>query len=329
MQRAIERTGYADFWELYKRNVLPKETKNYVPIILALTVVAKDSERYGITFEPEPFVRTDHVRPGHAIDLRLVAETIDISVDELKVLNPQLLRMVTPADPEFELHLPKGAADRFLAEIAAIPAEKWVSWRRHRVEEGESLSGIAKQYRTDSKAIAAANNLEPGASLRVGEKLIIPATTPASTGLGKLVRYKVRRGDTLPSLAEQFNVTPAEIRRWNSLRGDQLARGVSLKIYPGGEPARSASSGSREMKTQTRASSKAGSAAAARLANASQKPAQRAVAQSMMHLVKHGDTLWSVARAYQTTVEAVRRANLFLTGRQLQPGDRLRILPPE
>jgi membrane-bound lytic murein transglycosylase D len=331
VQRAIERTGYADFWELYKRNALPKETKNYVPIILALTVVAKDSARYGINVAPEPFARIDHVRPGHAIDLHLVAETIDIRVDELKALNPQMLRMVTPADSEFELHLPEGAADRFFAEIAAIPAEKWVSWRRHRVEEGETLSGIAKQYRMDAKAIAAANNLESGASLQVGEKLIIPATTAAPTGLGKLVRYKVRRGDTLPSLAQQFNVTPAEIRRWNNLRGDQLARGVSLKIYPGGEPARLASRNSRETATQERPRFKADSSGAARLESASQKPAQAGVAQSVMHLVKPGDTLWSIARAYQTTIEAVRRANRFLVrrGGQIQPGDRLIIIPPQ
>ncbi|MBI1750442.1 MAG: LysM peptidoglycan-binding domain-containing protein [Acidobacteria bacterium] len=329
VQRAIERTGYADFWELYKRNVLPRETKNYVPIILALTLIAKDAARYGITVEREPPARTDQVKPGHPIDLRLVAETIDVSVDDLKALNPQLLRMVTPADPEFELHLPEGAADHFFAELAAIPAEKWVSWRRHRVEEGETLSGIAKKYRTDAKAIASANGIESGAALQVGEKLIIPATTATQTGLGKLVRYKVRRGDTLPSVAEQFNVTPAELKRWNNLRSDKLTRGISLKIYPGGEPARNPRRSSNDAAARPR--SKADSADTARLESTSQKPQteQSTTAKPTIHHVQAGETLWSIAHTYQTTVEALRRANQFLASRQLQPGDQLRVLPPQ
>jgi membrane-bound lytic murein transglycosylase D len=329
VQRAIERTGYADFWELYKRNVLPRETKNYVPIIVALTLVAKDSARYGITVEPEPNARAEHVKPGHPIDLRLVAETIDVSVDELKGLNPQLLRMVTPADVEFELHVPEGAADRLFAELADIPTEKWVSWRRHRVEEGETLGGIAKKYRTDAKAIAAANSLESGTALQVGQKLVIPATSPAPSGLGKLVRYRVRRGDTVPSVAEQFSVTPAELRRWNYLSSDHLTRGASLKIYPGGEQARSPGRGKRDAAPATRAPSKADFGEVARLESVSQRPGQPAAALASIHLVQAGDTLWSIARAYQTSVEALRRANRFLAGRQIQPGDQVRILTPQ
>src|SRR6202163_4284880 len=86
VQKGIERTGYADFWELYRRNVLPKETKNYVPIILALTLIAKDAARYGIYVDPEVPVATDMVKPGRAIDLRLVAETIDVDVETLRTL---------------------------------------------------------------------------------------------------------------------------------------------------------------------------------------------------------------------------------------------------
>ena len=106
VQKGIERTGYADFWELYRRNVLPKETKNYVPIILALTLIAKDAAHYGVQVDPETPVTTDVVKPGRAIDLRLVAETIDVDVETLRGLNPPLLRLATPDDPAFELHLP-------------------------------------------------------------------------------------------------------------------------------------------------------------------------------------------------------------------------------
>src|SRR6202163_2197860 len=146
VQKGVERTGYADFWELYKRNVLPRETKNYVPIILALTLIAKDAAHYGIQADPEPPVAVDVVKPGRAIDLRLVAETIDVDVDTLRNLNPALLRLATPEDPSFELHLPVGSAEKFSAEIADIPADKWVSWRRHRIEAGETLTSIGKKY---------------------------------------------------------------------------------------------------------------------------------------------------------------------------------------
>src|SRR5213082_2715590 len=162
VQKGIERTGYADFWELYKRNVLPRETKNYVPIILALTLIAKDAAHYGIHVDRDDPVPTDVVKPGRAIDLRLVAETIDVEVETRRALKPSRLRLATPDKPAFELRLPVASAEKFSAEIADIPADKWLSWRRHRVEAGETLTSIAKKYHVTSVAIAEANNLEKG-----------------------------------------------------------------------------------------------------------------------------------------------------------------------
>ena len=235
VQKAIERTGYADFWELYRRNVLPRETKNYVPIIIALTLIAKDAAHYGIEVDPDPAVPTDVVKPGHAIDLRLVAETIDVDVDTLRSLNPALLRMATPDDPNFELHLPKGTAEKFSAEIADIPPDKWVSWRRHRVEPGETLTSIAKKYHVTATAISAANSLDNG-ELAAGEKLIIPATRPLSETKRHLVRYRVRRGDTLSGIADRFSLSMEDIRKWNRLRTNHVRRGMVLRIYTVGGP---------------------------------------------------------------------------------------------
>src|SRR5580692_1263540 len=236
VQKGIERTGYADFWELYRRNVLPKETKNYVPIILALTLIAKDAAHYGIQVDPEQPVPTDVVKPGRAIDLRLVAETIDVNVDTLRSLNPSLLRMATPDDPEFELFLPVGSAEKFSAEIADIPADKWVSWRRHRIEAGETLTSIAKKYRVTPAAISDANNLDHHAALDVGEKLIIPAAAPAETK-SRLVRYRVRKGDTLGGIADRFSVPTEDVRKWNHMKTNHVSRGMVLRIYTvGGAP---------------------------------------------------------------------------------------------
>jgi len=237
VQKGIERTGYADFWELYKRNVLPKQTMNYVPIILALTLIAKDAAHYGISVEPEQPVETDTLKLGRPIDLRLVAETIDVDVETLRTLNPSLLRMTTPDDAGFVLRLPKGASERFSAEIADIPPDKWVSWRRHRVEAGETLSSIAKKYRVTPVSIAEANSLERGASLEPGEKLIIPATRPLEETKSRLVRYRVRRGDTLGGIADQFSVTSEQVRKWNGLKSSKVNRGMVLRIYTlGGAP---------------------------------------------------------------------------------------------
>jgi len=237
VQKGIERTGYADFWELYRRNVLPRETKNYVPIIVALTLIAKDAPHYGIHADPDAPVPVDLVKPGRAIDLRLVAETIDVDVETLRALNPSLLRLATPDDSSFELHLPQGSVEKFSAGIADIPADKWVSWRRHRVESGETLTSIAKKYRVTPVSIAQANNLEKGAGLEPGEKLIIPAVLPAAEAKRRLVSYRVRRGDTLGGIADRFSIEPEDIRKWNHLKSNHVGRGMVLRIYTlGGTP---------------------------------------------------------------------------------------------
>src|SRR5246127_1373659 len=237
VQKGIERTGYADFWELYRRNVLPRETKNYVPIIVALTLIAKDAAHYGVQTELDSPVPSDVVKPGRAIDLRLVAETIDVDAETLRSLNPSLLRMATPDDPSFELRLPKGTAQKFSAEIADIPPEKWVSWRRHRVEAGETLTSLAKKYHVTAPAIAAANSLGRTDVLSPGDKLIIPASQSVAETKSRLVRYRVRKGDTLGGIADQFSVSPEELRKWNGLKSARVSRGMVLRVYTiGGGP---------------------------------------------------------------------------------------------
>jgi membrane-bound lytic murein transglycosylase D len=325
VQKAIERTGYADFWELYRRNVLLKETRNYVPIILALALVAKDPQRYGIQVTPDPFQETDRVKPGGPIDLRLVAETIDVDVQTLRALNPVLLRTVTPNDPNFELRLPAGTAEQFLSGIAAIPPEKWVTWRRHRVDEGETLAQIARTFHVTPSAIADANGLNSDARLETGQKLIIPATAPSESALGKLTYYRVRKGDTVESVAEEYSVTSADIVKWNHLSSQKIARGTRLRVYPGG------------LGTQPPAASKATHPAATPGATASAQksvspagaaPKPPSAPGTLTHKVEAGETLWSIAQAYHTTAEALRSTNHFLFTRPLQVGDLLTIQPP-
>ncbi|MGH8248591.1 MAG: transglycosylase SLT domain-containing protein, partial [Gammaproteobacteria bacterium] len=232
VQRAIERTGYADFWELLRRNVLPRETRNYVPIILAATIVAKNPEKYGLeNIIPDPPVATDTVRIATPTDLRLIAETIDCSVGLLQTLNPSLLRMVTPKS-EFDLRLPAGTKERFLEQVALIPEDKRVFWRWHRVGAGESLAEIARKYKTTGAAISEVNGLDTDQPLRAGSKIVIPVTSARDNGDVRTVRlsYRVRRGDTVEKVAARFGVDSSDVRAWNRISGNSLAAGRRLVI---------------------------------------------------------------------------------------------------
>src|SRR5436853_433090 len=174
VQSAVKRTGYADFWELYRRNVLPKETRNYVPIILAVTIMAKNPEQYGLDhIDAAKPVAADVIKINYPVDLRLVAECVDASASDLQALNPSLLRLTTPKDREFELHLPAGTKQTYEEAIAAIPSEMRVWWRYHKVQEGDTLASIARNYRTTATAIAQANDLGEN-GLQPDHKLIIP-----------------------------------------------------------------------------------------------------------------------------------------------------------
>ncbi len=156
----------------------------------------------------------------------------------LQELNPSLLRMTTPKDMDFDLHLPKGTAARFEAAVEAIPEEMRVYWRYHRVENGETLSEIARRYHTTTTAIAEANNLD-GTALVTESKLIIPVspakaapTRSATVSYSKHpVHYTVRKGDTVLSVADDFGVPAEKVRQWNHLKGNALRAGRSLTIF--------------------------------------------------------------------------------------------------
>ncbi len=215
VQHAVERTGYADFWELYRRGVLPQETRNYVPIILAVTIMAKNPEQYGLQrVSPEPAPITDHVTINYPVDLRLVAECVDTSVDYLQELNPSLLRMTTPKDQTFTLVLPAGSQEKYETAMAAIPLDMRTYWRYHRVEYGDTLPSIAHKYHTSTSTIAQANNLTDG-EVKAGTKLIIPIApghTQTATFSKRATHYKVRKGDTVASVADDFEVPADKLR---------------------------------------------------------------------------------------------------------------------
>ena len=229
VQRAVMRTGYADFWELYRRNVLPAETKNYVPGIIAAIIMAKNPAQYGLDkLVPEPAVVSDTVTVDYAIDLRLVADVTNSSLPEIVALNPSLLRMTTPRDMPFDLHIPVGMRDVFATRLKDIPEDKRDSWRFHVVRNGETLDGIATTLHAHASDITDANGLSAGGGVDTGDELVIPVASVAASVRPQ--RYAVRGGDTLVTVADRFGVSVEELRRWNHLSSNVVRPGSSLTV---------------------------------------------------------------------------------------------------
>ncbi len=221
VQRSVMRTGYADYWELYRRNALPQETKNYVPGIIAAIIMAKNPKQYGLDgLVPEPAVVSDTVSVDYPVDLRLVADVTGASLPEIVALNPSLLRMTTPRDTDFDLHVPPGGKDVYLKRIQEIPEDKRTSWRFHVVRTGESLDSIAGLYHGRPSELAAANDLKADASIESGDELVVPVANAIAAPHPQ--RYVTRPGDTLVTVADRFNVSVENLRRWNHLSSSAI-----------------------------------------------------------------------------------------------------------
>ena len=229
VQRSVMRTGYADFWELYRRNELPQETKNYVPGIIAAIIMAKNPQQYGLEgMVPDAQVVSDIVTVSYSVDLRLVADATDASLQEIVALNPSLLRMSTPSDMDFELHLPAGMRDIYLKRIEKIPEEKRSSWRFHVVRAGESLDGIASSFHGRPSEIATANNLDANVPIEAGDELVVPVANAVAAA--HPLHYITRAGDTLVTVADRFNVSVEDLRRWNHLSSSTIRPQRTLAV---------------------------------------------------------------------------------------------------
>ncbi|MDQ6705403.1 MAG: transglycosylase SLT domain-containing protein, partial [Acidobacteriota bacterium] len=174
VEKAVERTGYADFWELRSRRALPSETTSYVPIIVAMTIMTKNAAEYGLdNITPEPPIEYDTIEVSASTNLALIGDLTETPISQLMQLNPALLRNVVPEG--YSVRVPKGTGETLTAEIEAVPANRRASWRMHRVESGETLAAIAKRFNSAADSIAAANRLaadEPVA----GDRLVVPAS---------------------------------------------------------------------------------------------------------------------------------------------------------
>ncbi len=274
VQRAVQKTGYADYWELYKRNNLPGETKSYVPEILAAIIIANNPMQYGfddVTLDPP--VLTDTVTINYSVDLHLVSDLVGAPMEELVALNPSLLRFVTPPDTSFDLHLPAGTAAQYTQHIAEIPEPKRNSWRYHRVVAEDTLASVAHAYHVAVAELAAANQLDEDDSIRGVEALVVPVA-PAATPSARTVLYTARKGDTLVTIADRFGVSLSQLRRWNKITGIKVTPGSRLHVAESGSLARGSRShrrGASATSAKARGNAKARGSVAKRAAPQNEK----------------------------------------------------------
>lgn len=241
VQRAVLRTRSDDFWDLKASRYIRKETKNYVPKYMAATIIAKNPGAYGFSITSIGPFKSDEVVVGQSTDLRLIARCADVTYEEIKELNPELKRWVTPPQyANYVLRIPTGRKDTFLANYAAIPAEQKIKWERHMVKKGETLAVLARQYNTTPEALRDINGIKKDYVIP-GKHILIPldlnsktqdlSYLPINQG-SKLqnILHRVRRGETLGVIARNNNVTVADIREWNKGLGKSVRAGQKIKL---------------------------------------------------------------------------------------------------
>jgi membrane-bound lytic murein transglycosylase D len=318
IERAIQRTGNRDFWTLAQKRYLPRETRSYVPLILAAAIIGKNPGAYGFTPPAAPALEYDVVELDSPIDLETAAKSAGTTVDEMRLLNPELRHWVTPLDRErYALKIPKGTRPGFEVALAAIPEGERVRFGAHVVERGDTLSKIARRYGTTIEALASANNMRSRTMIHPGQVLTVPvppgslAAYAGSPGRsfreasrdsipeGDQEIYVVVRGDTLGAIADSFRMSLTELRALNDLESS------SNRIYPGQRLVVSSSPAPlpvRLPRPEAPASSRSG----------------------RTYTVRSGDTLGQIADAHGIGLSTLRRLNgIPSRSTRIYPGQKL------
>jgi membrane-bound lytic murein transglycosylase D len=262
VQRAMKRSGRTDFWKLTSTTrYLPRETRDYVPLILAAIIIARNPAQYGMTVQPFEQPPAETVTLSTAVDLRRIAEWLGMPVQSIQDLNPELRRWTTPVRAtDYELKVPAGTGDMVRAHLAQSDPDELAPLNWHTVKKGETLITIAKKLKVNRTDLAEANYLSTRARVATGQRLVIPrapalltarADNPAPAtesrqvdavlasgpppdadppGQASLI-YRVKRGDTLFSIAKLYRTTVASLKTWNRLRSNSIQVGQRLTIF--------------------------------------------------------------------------------------------------
>jgi membrane-bound lytic murein transglycosylase D len=312
IRRALRRSGRKDFWGIADTNYIRRETKNYVPAILAATLISREPEKHGFEFEPDMPVPYETVEIDGAADLRVLARCAGTDFEIMRALNPALRRYQTPPHAKTGLHVPPGAGERTLAALSEVPQNERVLYARHEVRQGDSLSGLSRKYGVTVAAIQQTNMMGRRTMIREGRTLVIPTVAAgdypgvvagdvdAAVRSGELLVYRVRRGDTLSGVARRYHTTASSIAAASGINVNKLLQiGERLKVVPG---VRSAS----EARRIAQGAPPAGSG-------------------KVTHTVRRGDTLWRIATNYRTTIDNLCSLNRISRNSTLYPGTKLTI----
>jgi membrane-bound lytic murein transglycosylase D len=312
IDRAIRRARTRDYWALAKTNFIRRETKYYVPAILASILIDKSPEDYGFDVDTDSLLKWDTVDLDKPTDLQVIAEATRASLEEIRILNPELRGLITPPNVgTYTVRVPNGTRNDLLAHLEELPDEKRVSWTLHEVRPGESFASIAHRHRVQVRALIDANPRYAGRRLRRGTVLNVPLAggTPQlllaraiedrpSFEPGERVVHRVRRGENLQAIAWKYRTTVGNLRRWNGLNGSIIRPGKRLVAYYGEK-----GDGPHSMINGASAVSVSGG--------------------RIEYRVQQGDTLDSIARKFNAAVDDLRRWNNMAPDASPQPGDRL------
>ena len=297
-----------DYWAMVKRRMLPRETRSFVPSILAAVIIFRNPERYGFWVEPDPPLQFETIDLDEQVDLRVVAEEIDVQVADLFALNPELRRGITPFhDDDYQLKVPLGKADLLKKRLANLPKDRKVQVRHHKVKRGETLGLIAQRYRSSVTAIAQVNRIRNVHRLREGQDLLIPlaggysaassARSVKPTSQQLPATHKVRRGETLGLIAQRYRSSVTAIAQANQIQDvHRLREGQNLLI-----PAAGSNSSARSVEPTSQ-----------------QLPAT--------HIVRRGDSLSRIAVRYRVSIRDLLLWNNLEVDQIIHPGQRIRIL---
>jgi membrane-bound lytic murein transglycosylase D len=306
----------ADFFRLYDTRLIRRETKDYVPKLIAAALIAKEPTKYGFPrLAPGDSILPDSIVVPDATGLDVIARLADTSLLAIRDLNPQLLSLMTPPGARTVIRLPPGRGWPVSVAYAALPPRERVTYVEHFVRPGDTMGGIARQYHVSVEMVKSANpRLKPSA-LRVGQLVVIPTgATPLSPEVRRSIEapvriasaqagiHRVRSGETLGSIAGTYRVSVAQLQRWNDLGSStRITVGQKLRV---------------------------GSQAASTVATTTQRhapPTAESGARGTTHVVKPGETLTGLAQRYGVTVAALRQANNIPPQGILRAGTTLRI----
>ena len=298
----------ATFFRLYDTKLLRRETKDYVPKLIAAALIAKEPEKYGFDIgTAEPAAYDSIIVPGMT-GLDVIARLADTTVAAIREMNPQYLRLATPPGMKATVRMPAGRGAATEAAYAELPPSKRVTFVEHIVARGETMGGIAQQHRVSLRLLTDANPRVRGRALRPGQQIIVPTGGALSTSVARRVAnpvvppsssasgfHRVRRGETLSGLAAEYDATVSELRAWNALgRSEKIHVGQRLRVAPPGPP------------------------------RATPAP-MNAADSGRVHVVRWGETLGGLARQYGVSVQALREANGLSERDAIKAGVTLRI----